>query len=72
MNGVTWGCLMGVLTLWRIPIPLGEVAVIIAEAVLLRWFWNWGLGRAFAASALMNGASWLIGSPLLFLLAGRL
>ena len=72
MNGITWGCFMGIRALWDVPIPLGEVAVIFAEAALLRWFWNWGFWRAFAGAALMNGASWLIGSPVLLFIVSSL
>lgn len=72
MNGATWGVLMGSLTLWRIPVPVGEGAVILAEAALLRWFWDWRPGRALAGSLLMNLTSWLIGGPVLLLIARRL
>lgn len=71
MNGVTWGCL-GILTLWGLPIPLGEVVVMVAEAAILRWFWDWRMGRAIAGSLLMNLPSWLIGSPIVLFIARRL
>lgn len=71
MNGATWGCL-GILTMWGVPIPLGEVAVMVAEAAILRWFWEWRVGRAIAGSLLMNLPSWLIGSPIVLFIARRL
>jgi len=72
LNGATWGASMGVLTLWPVPIPLIELAVIVAEAALLRWFWQWRPGRAIAGSLLMNLTSWLIGFPLLLWIVRRL
>jgi hypothetical protein len=79
INGLTWGCFMGVLTLFNlsaapkgVTVIVGEVAVIVAEALLLRWFWEWRTGRAFACSLLMNLTSWLIGSSIVLFIASRL
>ena len=72
MNGVTWGVLMGVLTLWPVPVPLMELAVIVAEAALLRWYWEWRPSRAFLGSVLMNLTSWLIGGAMAEFILRRL
>lgn len=72
MNAVTWGTAMGVLTLWDVPVWLVEMAIILAEGLLLRWFWEWRPGRAFLGAFLMNIASWQIGLPIVTLIARRL
>lgn len=69
MNGATWGTAMGVLTWWPVPVPLLEVVIIFVEAAILAWFWRWRPPRALGISLAMNLTSWLLGTPLLSLLA---
>ena len=64
LNAATWGAAMGTLTLWPIPILWIELAVILIEAAIIRWFWAWRPGRALLAAALTNLTSWLIGFPI--------
>ncbi len=68
MNGATWGMAMGVLTLWPVPVPVVELAIILAEAALLRWFWEWSFRRAILGSLWMNLTSWLLGVPIVLFL----
>ena len=56
---------MGVLAIWAVPIPILEVAIFLAEAALLAWFWNWRAWRALGVSLAMNLTSWWIGTALL-------
>lgn len=72
LNATSWGAAMGVLTLWPIPVPLMEGAIILVEAAVLRWFWEWRMTRALLGSLLMNLASWGIGFPLLLFIARNL
>ena len=68
-NALTWGVAMGVFMLWPVPVPLLEAVIIVVEAALLAWFWQWSAGRSIVGSLLMNLASWLVGTPLLMVLA---
>ena len=69
MNAATWSAAMGVLTLWPVPVPLVELVIIIVEAAILRWFWDWRIGRALVGALLMNLASWQIGLPVVLYFA---
>jgi len=60
---------MGVLALWTVPVPMLEAAIVLVEAAILGWFWRWHPGRALGVSLAMNLTSWLLGTPLLSLLA---
>lgn len=72
LNALTWGVAMGARTLWSVPIPLLEALIIVAEAALIAWFWQWSARRSLVASLLMNLTSWLLGTPLLMaLVRGR-
>jgi hypothetical protein len=71
MNAVTWGAAMGVLTLWAVPVPVVELVIILAEAIILGWFWEWRPLRAFLGALLMNLASWQIGLPVVVFLGRR-
>ena len=68
INGASWGTAMGVLAIWPVPVPILEAAIILLEAAILAWFWRWRPTRAFLTSLAMNLTSWLLGTPLLFLL----
>jgi hypothetical protein len=69
VNGLTWGTAMGLLYLWPIPVPLLEAAIVVAEAALLTFYWQWSWKKSLPISLGMNLASWLIGSTLLLLFA---
>ena len=69
MNGATWGTAMGVLAWWSVPVPALEALIVLAEAAILAWFWHWRPPRALGVSLAMNLTSWLLGTPLLLLLA---
>lgn len=71
VNGLTWGLMMAALILWEPPVPLLEVAVIAAEASLLKLFWRWPWWRAVAVSTGLNLASWLGGSALVQFVIGE-
>lgn len=68
MNGMTWGVAMGVLAFWPVPVPAIEVAVIVAEGVLLAGFWHWSWRRALPVSTGLNLASWGLGVSIFKLL----
>lgn len=72
LNAASWGAAMGVLALWPIPVPVMEGSIILVEAVLLRWYWDWRMPRALGGSFLMNIASWGIGYPVVLFIARRL
>jgi hypothetical protein len=67
LNGASWGTAMCVWAVQPMNVLILEGAIALAEAALLMWFWRWGSGRAAATSAAMNGASWLLGTPILIL-----
>jgi hypothetical protein len=68
LNGMSWGAAMGVLALWPVPVPVLEGAIILVEAAILGWFWQWRAPRALGTSLAINLTSWGLGTPLLSLL----
>lgn len=68
MNAATWGALNGILVFWPDGVVELELAVIVVEALLLHWYWEWSAGRSLLVSALMNLTSWLMGTMIVDLL----
>jgi hypothetical protein len=72
MNCATWFAMVGVQSQWDVPVPALEGGVIVAEAVIIAWFWSWRAGRALGASLLLNLSSWLLGETLLSAIMARI
>jgi hypothetical protein len=65
MNGTSWGTAMAVLSLWPLPIPVVESAIILTEALILHSCAKLPPGRSFLWSLVLNLVSWQLGTPLL-------
>jgi hypothetical protein len=69
MNGASWFTFAGFRYHTNIPVWGLEIGVMVVEAIIIAWFWNWRPLRAIGVSILLNVTSWGLGIALIALVA---
>jgi hypothetical protein len=64
MNGASWGAAMAAASLWPIPVPALEVAIVVVEAAILQRGWAPSPRIAWLWATLLNLCSWLLGGAI--------